>query len=387
MNHPTEVSMPTPPPIKRPVRFLHIFPEYGRGGAELRVTRTINSMGPGAGHMVMSISGRMEAATTLDRACQVEVVSGPPKRGPIRFPIDLWKAVRKINPKVVLTYNWGATDAVLAAKIARFRPVLHNECGLSADVDGKGWRRRWIRRLLLPGCHRVIVTSHTIRDLALQYYGVSEKQLTFIKTGVDVHRFSPGRSPLVRQKITQGDESLVVFGYIGTLRPSKNLPMLLRAFAAANQPNTRLAIFGDGPERENLKALAQDLGISSAVYFHGYVDEPEHAFRAIDVNVTTSRSEAASNSLLEAMATGLPVITTDIADNQRMLGIDNRAFVYAHEDLAGYTTGLQRMATEFELRIALGKKNRAHVCTEYPIERMYREYAELWNSAAELARH
>ncbi|MCS7466763.1 glycosyltransferase [Stieleria sp. ICT_E10.1] len=362
------------------IRFLHIFPEYNRGGAELRVTRTINAMGPGGGHAILSLNGRTGAASLLDPSCDVRVYKGPPKKGRVRFPVDLWRYIRDLNPSVILTYNWGATDAVLAAKFARFRPVVHNECGLSADVDGKGWRRRLMRRVLLPGCHQVVVTSHTLFDMSIEHYGVPKEKITFIKTGVDTERFSPRENHTLRNQILASNLDRVVFGYVGTLRPSKNLPMLFQAFAKAKPPNSQLAIFGDGPERERLGQLAVELGIADSVYFHGYIDKPEDAFAAIDVNVTTSRSEAASNSLLEAMATGLPVISTDIADNARMLCEKNREFVYSHENLEGYASGLHAMASDSFLRSELGRLNRSRVCKEYPIDRMYREYAELWQS-------
>ncbi|QDT06285.1 GDP-mannose-dependent alpha-mannosyltransferase [Rubripirellula lacrimiformis] len=368
---------------RTPIRFLHVFPGYGRGGAELRVTRTINAMGPGGGHAVLSINGRNGAAAFLDESAKVPVIAGPPKRGPLRYPIDLWRCIRAINPAVILTYNWGATDAVLAAKLARFRPVIHNECGLSVDIDGKGARRTKMRRWLLPSCHRVVVTSFTLRDLCLRKYGVKQDQLAFIKTGVDTAKFAPGENDELRMRI-KGPADGVVFAYIGSLRPSKNITMLIRAFAQGHRPGDRLALFGDGPERQSLESLATELGIHDSVYFHGYADQPRFAFQAADVYVTTSKSEAASNSLLEAMATGLPVITTDIADNRLMLSPSNTEFVFSHQDVDGYAAAIREMSINAQRRQDIGRNNRDHVCEHYPISRMFSEYAALWNSAADL---
>jgi L-malate glycosyltransferase len=374
--------VPNQHPVVAPIRYLHIFPEYGRGGAELRISRTINAMGPHACHTILSINGRTSAATQLDSQGQTKVVVGPPKNGFLRYPFRLWSTIRQLNPSVILTYNWGATDAVLAARFARFRPVIHNECGLSVDRDGKGWRRRWLRRMLLPSCYRVVVTSKTLNDLALQQYGVPQSKLVYIKTGVDTTRFSPGHNQELRYRTSSGCQDSVVFGYIGSLRPSKNVAMILQAFARVHSATDRLAIFGDGPERQNLESLACDLGIRSAVYFHGYMDTPEEAFRAIDVNVTASRSEAASNSLLEAMASGLPVVSTDIADNKLLLSESNRPFVYSLDDLTNFAAGMKAMSSNLELRQRLGVINRERACGEYPVERMHREYIELWQQAA-----
>tara|TARA_A100001391_G_C5055184_1_gene274523 strand:+ start:79 stop:1233 length:1155 start_codon:yes stop_codon:yes gene_type:complete len=362
------------------VKFLHVFPSFDRGGAELRVTRTINAMGPKQGHAILSINGRMEAASVLDSSCDVAIHTGPPKWGPLRFPWDLWQTIRQINPAVLITYNWGATDAILAAKFARFRPVIHNECGMSADIDGKGNRRARMRRWLLPSCHRIVVTSFTLRDLCLRKYGVKPEKLAFIKTGVDTNKFTPGRNDELRRRIV-GSSDGVVFGYIGSLRPSKNIPMLLQAYAHGRRPDDRLALFGDGPERQSLESLAKELGIHDSVYFHGYADDSRFAFQAVDVYVTTSKSEAASNSLLEAMATGLPVITTDIADNRLMLSSSNAEFVFSHEDVDGYAHAIHEISVNAMRRQEIGRNNRDHVCEQYPIDRMFSEYAELWNSA------
>lgn len=376
-------SLQEPHTANSPVQFLHVFPGFDVGGAELRVARTINHIGQRHKHAILSINGTSQAAAYLRYDLQVPIYKAPRKSGWVRFPIALWKSVRTLRPSVVLTYNWGATDTLIGAWLARFQPVIHNECGMSADVDGNGWRRRVVRRLLLPRCHRVVVTAQSFHELVVQDYGVKPDRVAFIKTGVDTARFTPGEDATLRQSMGLHAGG-VVFGYVGTLRPSKNIPMLIRAFAAARRPADRLAFFGDGPERESLSALASELGVSDAVYFHGHIEEPENAYWASDIYVTTSRSEAASNSLLESMACGLPAVSTDIADNRRILSAKNRDFVYDFDDFDGYTNGLRTLAENATLRQELGALNRRRVVEEYPIERMYAEYAALWQGAARL---
>ncbi len=127
-------------------------------------------------------------------------------------------------------YNWGATDAIIGARLNRFQPVIHNECGLSNEIDGKIWRRRFVRRLILPKCHQTVVTSAMMYDLALSSFRVPKDKVAYIKTGVDSDRFLPRSNPQLRAQITS-DPSAVIFGYVGSLRPSKNVPMLIKAFA------------------------------------------------------------------------------------------------------------------------------------------------------------
>ena len=365
------------------VRFLHVFPSYHHGGAELRVTNTINAMGPGVGHAILSINGQTDAKSRLDEKCGVQVFHAPPKRSPLRFPRDLWSMIREISPEVLLTYNWGATDAIIGARIAGFCPVIHNECGLSNEIDGKVWRRHMARRLLLSKCYRTVVTAQSLYEIVRDKFRVPANKIAYIKTGVDTTRFKPTVNTALRAEM-QSHEGVVI-GYVGSLRPSKNVPRILRAFAATRRPVDRLAIFGSGPEEHSLRQLGNDLGLGESIRFFGHFDDVTKAYSAIDVYATASRSEAASNSLLEAMASGLPALSTDIADNKVLLAPENRTFVFDDADETGFVDGMRLLLRDANVRKNLGNRNRQQAIAEYPLERMFREYAELWNTAATLS--
>lgn len=363
-----------------PVIYLHVFASYNPGGAELRITNIINHAGPGAGHAILSLNGETRAAYKLDPATGTRVFGGPSRTNALKWPFAVWKKIKQINPKVLITYNWGATDAIIGARLNRFQPVIHNECGLSNEIDGKIWRRRFVRRIILPKCHQTVVTSAMMYDLALSSFGVPKPKIAYIKTGVDSARFVPRSNLQLRGQITS-DQSAVIFGYVGSLRPSKNVPMLIKAFAKIRQPNYYLALFGQGSEKASLEGLASELGVLDAIRFMGHFEDVAQVYGAFDVYVTTSKSEAASNSLLESMASGLPTVSTDIADNKLLLSDENRKFVFAHSDLDGYANGLATVASNVELRHALGGLNRDRVVAEYPLPKMVQEYLQLWKLA------
>lgn len=367
------------------VKFLHVFAAFNQGGAELRVANIINHTPPGSGHAVLSLSGNNSAAHKLDTTIGTQLLNGPPRTNFLLWPFKVWRRIREINPEVLITYNWGATDAIIGAKLNRFRPVIHNECGLSNEIDGKAWRRRTVRRLVVPGCYRTVVTSDSMRTVAIDSFRVPENKIAYIKTGVDGKRFQPHQNEELRAKISPGPNG-VIFGYVGSLRPSKNIPMLLRAYAKAHRPDDRLAIFGQGPERESLELLGKELGIFESMKFMGHLEDVAPAYGSFDVYVTTSKSEAASNSLLEAMATGRAAVSADIADNKLLLSEVNRPFVFSHSDLEGYASGLRRMSEDAQLREQVGQANRNRAIEEYPLDRMINEYIELWDGAAEHGR-
>lgn len=358
---------------------------FDPGGAELRISSTINYMGPGAGHAILSIDGSSGARYRLDPACEVQFFAGPPKRNPIQFIRDLRRQIRELDPCVLLTYNWGATDAVIAARLDGRGPVIHNECGLSNEFDGRGRRRALARRIILSKVYRTVVVSETLRRLAIERFHLPPEKVRFIKTGVDIQRFRPGRNEELRAQIGPGPNGLV-FGYMGTLKPTKNPGMLIRAFAAMERdPGDRLALFGDGPLRGELEVLARDLGVAGRVRFMGHFQDVSVCYPAIDVYVSASRSEQASNSLMEAMATGLPAVVTDIADNKILLADEQRPFILEMTDERGFTAAMRRLARDEGVRLHLGALNRRRCETELSLERMFREYSSLWEEAARSA--
>src|ERR1039458_900577 len=141
-----------------------------------------------------------------------------------------------------------------------FGPIVHHECGFGAEESVSLKPRRVLaRRVLLRPAFAVAVTSRTLRDISIQRFKVPPKKVRWIRTGVDGERFRPGLSrDWRRQAGVRGDELL--FGFVGGLRPEKNLRLLLRAFAAARIPNSRLALVGEGDDRLLLERLASRWG-------------------------------------------------------------------------------------------------------------------------------
>jgi glycosyltransferase involved in cell wall biosynthesis len=182
-----------------------------------------------------------------------------------------------------------------------------------------------------------------------------------------------------REEAGAGRDELL-FGFLGALRPEKNLELLLRGFALANIANARLALIGDGPCRPGLERLAAELGIGGRVIFAGRADQPALALPALDVFAMSSSTEQMSNAMLEAMATGLPVVTTNVGDSRELLGKEGGVVTPAG-DLGGYASALRAMAESAPLRRQAGAANRRRAVAEYSNERMVRAYEALYREA------
>ena len=126
-----------------------------------------------------------------------------------------------------------------------------------------------------------------------------------------------------------------MIGTVAALRPEKNLARLLRAFRlVADVMPARLVIAGDGPERPGLEQLTRDLGLSGLVRFTGHLDDPAALYRTLDIFALSSDTEQMPLSVIEAMASGLPVAATAVGDVAAMLAAENQAFVTPLEDAA-----------------------------------------------------
>src|SRR5688572_2524966 len=240
---------------------VHVFPSFEAGGAQLRIANVINHLNGRMRHTVLAINGNFGARYRV-RAGLAEFQAAPPKRDPLRTFGDLRRAILGISPDLILTYNWGSIDAILAMIPGRRCPIIHNECGFSGPDELRKRRRVWARRFALNRIHKTLVTSRTMLEISRRHFGIAEGRLRFIQTGVDTVRFQPARNAALRQELGVGEGELL-FGSLGGLRPEKGLDLLLEGFADSGMNGARLALFGTGSDQSKLQELVQTLGIAS----------------------------------------------------------------------------------------------------------------------------
>jgi glycosyltransferase involved in cell wall biosynthesis len=195
-----------------------------------------------------------------------------------------------------------------------------------------------------------------------------------IRNGVDVARFRPDRNPQLRTMLGAAEDDLLC-GYVGHLRPEKQLDLLVRAFAEARIPNGRLALVGEGCCRTELERLSRDLGIADRIVFTGHAVDTIPYYAAFDIFLMSSLTEQMPMSLLEAMACGLPALCTDVGDTRDMLGGGGPPVVVPLGALAEYVNCLRNLTGHPELRASLGEGNRKRCEALFSQERMAREFA------------
>ncbi len=367
--------------MSSPLHFLHVFPSFCTAGSQTRAVAIMNHLGGEARHSIVALDGDWGAMGKIDAAVGREAVD-PPRRGSYAAPLFFARLIRTMKPDLVLTYNWGAIEAVAGAALAGEGRLVHAEDGFGPDEAVRLKRRRvWARRILLRRAFAVTAPSRTLERIALEQYRLSPGRVRYIPNGVDIARFAPRSGADVRRRLGIDARSLVV-GYAGRLSAEKNLGLLLAAMAAAGLENAVALLVGDGPARGELESHARQLAPAVRVLFTGHVEDTAPYYSAMDIFALSSLTEQMPMSLLEAMASGLPVVATRVGDIPLMLDAEQQAFLLNPEDSAGYAAALKRLAGDAGLRSALGIANRRRAEREYSLDGMLTEYRRLYWEAA-----
>ena len=352
----------------RPV-LAWVFPGFGVGGAQVRFASLANHLGAACRHLVISLNGDTACREKLDAGGDVRFPDAGHARGAALRAVAAARAVlAAARPDCVVTSNWGALEWAAGARLAGLRHV-HAEDGFGPEERSTQIRRRVLaRRLVLRGSD-VVLPSRTLHRIAGRVWRLPSRKLHDNPNGIDLARFR-GASPMA---LPPGEGP--VLGTIAALRPEKNIARLLRAVAsldAARRP--RLVIVGDGPERPALQALAHTLGIAERTHFAGHSTEPERWLASFDAFALSSDTEQMPLSLLEAMASALPAVCTDVGDVRAMVAAQNTPFVTGVDDGA-FAQGLRALLWS-DLRV-IGAANRAKAEAEYGQAAMFSGWAEV----------
>lgn len=372
------------PKSKTLPRLVHVAYSFGLGGAQARIVQLIERLGGEFQHVLVARNGDYEAASRIPASHgTVKLGAGHP------VPRDLWgwrKYLASLKPDLLLTYNWGAIDAAAAARLHRLCPVIHTEDGFGAEEAKRIKRRRvWFRRLVLSGIYKTVVPSRTLLKIVLEQYRLPAHRVAWIPNGVDSERFCPGPRQQAREHLGLRKD-WVWFGYVGGLREEKQLDLLVDAFHRSNTEATGLVLVGSGPEEQKLRQLVDRLGLEQRVVFAGPQERVERWYQALDVFVLASMTEQMPLSLLEAMATGLAAVVTDVGDCSLLLGTRQWPEVVPPGDPVAMARALRQLAQDSELRRTLGEKNRRRAIEHYPLERMVQTYRELYSEALRVGR-
>jgi glycosyltransferase involved in cell wall biosynthesis len=353
-------------------RVLHVFPSFATGGSQMRLARILE-LWPGHEHRIVAMDGRHDCVEQLPASATFAMLPAPPRAGSWATSRRFGQLLRDVRPALVLTYNWGAIEMVIACWRERFARLVHHEDGFGADeIERLKRRRSLVRRLFLRRAQAVVVPSRRLERIATGIWRLPAARVRWLPNGVDLVRFAPRARPPAPP---------VVVGTVGGLRPEKHQELLLRAFARLRQADrARLRIVGDGPDRERLQALAAQLGIAGRTEFTGAIRDTAPCYAQMHLFALSSKTEQMPLSVLEAMASGLPVVSPQVGDVAAMVAEPNRAWIVPPEDPAALAAALDVAIAEPELCARIGAANRARCEQEYELTACLGRYVALYEA-------
>jgi glycosyltransferase involved in cell wall biosynthesis len=352
----------------RPPLVVHVFPTFAVGGAQVRFAAIANHFGRAFRHVIVSLDGNLACRERLDGSLNVRFPVVPAEKNAMFA--NAWRyrrLLRAWRPDTLVTCNWGAIEFALANRVMPLTRHVHVVDGFGPEERQSQIPRRVMLRRVALSRTPVVFPSRNLVRIATDTWRLPPGVIRYVPNGIDLSRFAATRPPRGKAE--------PVIGTVAALREEKNLGRLIRAFARL--PAGRLVIVGDGPEHAALTVLAADLGVSNRVEFAGHQTDTADFYARFDLFALSSDTEQMPLSVIEAMASGLPVVATDVGDVRLMVSPENAAFITALDDGAlGFA--LAALAADPAERARLGAANLAKARRDFDQAAMFATYGALW---------
>lgn len=369
---------------------MHVVHRFDTGGLENGIVNLINHLPASAyRHLVVALT---EVTAFRDRVQGADVefiaLNKGPGHGIWLYP-RLFALMRRVRPAIVHTRNLAALEAVVPAWLAGVPVRLHGEHGRDVgDLDGNNRKYQWVRRLYRPFVTHYVALSRDLAQYLIDRIGVSPRCVTQLYNGVDTARFRPQASQPpefvdLGWPFDRSQHWLV--GSVGRMQAVKNQTTLVRAFlhAIERQPSLRdrlrLVLVGDGPLRAQCLSLLEVAGAAGLAWLPGERSDVAALMRELHCFVLPSLGEGISNTILEAMASGLPVIATAVGGNADLVAEGKTGVLVPAADVAALAEALLALAQAPEHAAAMGRAGRARVEAQFSLQAMVSAYGALYD--------
>ncbi len=318
------------------------------------------------------IRSRLEAACIRPWSCGPKSLRSP------RLVDAVWSLSRYLRwQKVRLLHSFDFYSNIIGVFAGRLAgmPII-----IASQRDLGNLRPRFqqfLQRSVLRAANYILVNSEAVAERVRSYSGLLGKRVVLIPNGVDTARFSPGL------RSSDCSERSITIGTLANLRPEKGIPDFVRAAALIRErnPDVRFLIWGDGPIRNQLKSLISELKLENSVELCGATTEPDLALRKLNIFVLPSLSEACSNGLLEAMATGLPVVATRVGGNLGIVEDGCTGLLVPPGDPMALAQAVSHLVEERHVAAQFGIRARERVLAEFSIQRMLERIEAFYREA------
>ena len=361
------------------VHIVHLLSSFGMGGQE-RVALDLALGQVRAGHRVTALSlapapdGPMAEQFRAAGAEAVRVARSRPGLDPVLvLRLARWIGANAVD--LAHTHNrmaliYGAPAAALSGVA-----VVHTKHGNNPE----GGAQLLVARLAARGADAFVAVSPETAAFARRRNEVAERRLAVIPNGIELGRFRP--DPAARRRVRDAlgiDGAAWVVGTVGRIAEEKNQALLLRAMAPLLAPATRLVVAGDGPLLPSLSELAGALGVGAFVHLLGARRDVPDVLNALDAFVLCSDTEGLPLVIPEAMASGLPVVSTRVGGVPGVVDEGRTGFLVPPGDEEALRGRLAMLRDHPEIGAACGAQARQDAVTRFSAERMLGAYMQVY---------
>ncbi len=363
-----------------PIHVVHGVLSLDVGGLE-RLVLDLASAGVEFGNRVtiVCVEGSGVLAAQAERAgARVISLDKPTGRRP-DFIAKAESLLAELSPDVVHTHQLGAAYYLGLAAHRLGVPVVHTEHGnvfARAAQWGRAIRTHLLLRRLRPAVAEFCCVSSDIAAVLTRWWAVPRAVVSVVPNGIRVEATSNGDARRrVRESLDIPIDAALV-GTVGRLVEVKRQDLMIRAVARLSDrvAGLHLLLVGDGPDRAQLDALAQRLGVTDRVRFAGYQSCPEPFFDAMDVFCLTSRSEGLPVSLLEAWRAERPVVASKVGGIPAVVAHEVDGLLFDFGDESALDQALFRALTDRALAERIGQAGHRTLSAKYSIDRMFDAY-------------
>jgi len=372
----------------------HVVYRFDYGGLENGLVNLINStQGSAFRHCVIALTEATEFRHRLQvKGVEVYALGKNPGKDPATY-LQLFRLLRKLKPAILHTRNIGTLDCAVIARLAGVPVCLHGEHGWDVhDPDGTNPKFRRMRKMASPFVRHFISVSADLEKWLVSSVGIRGDKVIRICNGVDTERFYPRDvGPRHPELAARFPEDAVIIGSVLRFEDIKDPLNLVHAFIKAHEATAAygitlgLAMIGNGPLLHAAIEALEKSGLRTAAWLPGNRDDVPELMRSFDLFVLGSRREGISNTVLEAMASGLPVIATDTGGNRELVRPDETGFLVVPEDPDALAAELVRYAQDLDLRVRCGVSARQLARSDYSLETMVNAYRCVYRNSIDEA--
>lgn len=375
---------------RAPPLIVHIIYRLDVGGLENGLVNLINHTPPDRyRHAIISLTEITDFRRRIKRDGVTCTALHKREGKDIGVYARLWRVLRELRPQIVHTRNLPALVCQIVASLARVPGRIHGEHGRDVyDLDGTNWKYNRLRRSMRPLIHRYIPLSIDLDQWLRSRVAVSDEKIVRIYNGVDSKEFHPaltGREPLPAPLGFAPPDKLVI-GTVGRMAKVKDPLSLVRAFLhlldtmPRASERLRLVMAGDGPLRAEAVNLLARHGAAHLAWLPGSREDVARIMRGLDVFVLPSKAEGISNTILEAMASGLPVVATRVGGNPELVSEEQNGLLVPAESPEALAQAIRRYLDDPGLTRRHGLAARQRIEREFSIDAMVHRYLAVYDA-------